>query len=129
MTLHAVAVSRGINPAAELATRTGGSIGFASEAAQLVSYYGVLRCGGLLPHHVAAEHSRAAALLRVLDKGEGGHRHPGRDGVRPVPSGLSVNDQFPATTLPGHIEAIWRADTERSLYRPDPGDSPPGRIR
>ena len=42
VTLHAVAVSSGVNPAAELAARTGGSISFASDAAQLVSYYGAV---------------------------------------------------------------------------------------
>ena len=42
--LHAVALSRGVDLAvvAEMATKTGGSISLASDAAQLVSYYGAV---------------------------------------------------------------------------------------
>ena len=56
--LHVVALSSGVDLAAlaELATRTGGSLSHASEAAQLVSYYGAL--GGVVSGSAAFYRTR-----------------------------------------------------------------------
>ena len=49
--IHTVVLSRGIDQAAELATKTGGSISFLTDAAQLVSYYGAV--GGIVSGEAA----------------------------------------------------------------------------